>query len=304
MRFPVCSFPRLCAVYGERKNQKTKKRLFVLVLCSLLFPAVAFAYSVPPNDGYVTDTAAVLSEDEEASLESTLREYRTQTSNEIAILIVSTLDGEPIADVAVAIGRKWGIGSKEYHNGILILIAYEERQSFIATGYGLEGAVPDIVAAGIVETDFAPSFREGKYAQGVQTGIESLMKHIGGEYAADRYASESRGSSGLGQFFFFLLFVGFDFLVALFGRTKSWWLGGVVGGLIGVVLAVSLVWWWSIPVLAGLGLLFDYLVSRNGGVRRHRRGIWYGGSGMGGGGGGFGGFGGGSFGGGGGGGKW
>ena len=220
------------------------------------------------------------------------------------MLIVRTLEGEEIADVAVEVGRAWGVGTQENNNGILMLIAYEDRRVFIATGYGLEGAVPDIVAAGIVETDIAPFFRDGDYYGGIRAGVEALQKHIGGEYAAERYSSGSGDGFGLGQFLFFLLFIGFDFIVAIFGRSKSWWLGGVVGAVIGIGLGAMYVWWWSVPLLAGLGLLFDFIVSKMGPRKGRRGGIWFGGPGGRGGGGGFGGFSGGSFGGGGGGGKW
>ena len=235
-------------------------RVLATFLFALVLPHAAFAFSVPPNDGFITDTISLLTADEKQSLEQMLQEFKVSTSNEIAVLILQSLKGESIADVAVQIGRKWGVGSKENNNGILMIVAYEDREAFIATGYGLEGAVPDIVASGIVESDIVPRFREGKYADGLRVSIEALQKHISGEYASDRYDSGSGGSSGVSQFLFFLLFVGFDFLVALFGRTKSWWLGGVVGGLIGLALALTLVWWWSIPLLAGIGLLFDYLV--------------------------------------------
>lgn len=280
------------------------KRSSLLLLTLLAIPASVFAFAVPPNDGFITDTVPLLESAQDAELEQMLQAYQEQTSNEIAVLIVRTLEGEEIADVAVDVGRKWGIGTGENDNGILMVIAYEDRAMFIATGYGLEGAVPDIVAAGIVEQDIAPLFRNGDYYGGIRAGVEALQKHIGGEYTAERYSSGSGELSGFGQFLFFLLFIGFDFLVAIFGRSKSWWLGGVVGAGIGIVLALLYVWWWSIPVLAGLGLLFDYLVSKGGGGR-HRRGpgFWMGGP-RGGGGGGFGGFSGGSFGGGGGGGKW
>jgi uncharacterized protein len=272
-------------------------------IAALIFPVAAFAFAVPPNDGYVTDMAAILSSDEEVFLEQVLTETRDATGNEVAVLVVRSLDGEPIADAAVEVGRAWGIGTKEKNNGILMLIAYEDREVFIATGYGLEGAVPDIVAAGIVEEDIAPMFREGKYAEGIRAGIEALRKHIDGEYTPERYASGGGRVPGFGEFTFFLLFVGCDFLAAIFGRSKSWWLGGVVGALIGLLLGVLYVWWWSIPVLVGIGLLFDFIVSKNHG-RPRRCGAWMGGPRIGGGSGGFGGFGGGSFGGGGGGGRW
>ena len=281
-----------------------KVRSLSLGCLALLLPVAAFAFEVPPNDGFITDTIPILDAQQDMGLEQMLQEYQSQTSNEIAVLVVRSLEGEEIADVAVEVGRKWEIGTGENDNGILILISYEDRRMFIATGYGLEGAVPDIVAAGIVETDIAPLFREGDYYGGIRAGIEALQKHIGGEYTAERYNSGSSGDFGFGQFIFFLVFIGFDFLVAIFGRSKSWWLGGVVGAVIGIGLGAMYVWWWSVPLLAGLGLLFDFIVSKMGPRKGRRGGIWFGGPGGQGGGGGFGGFIGGSFGGGGGGGKW
>lgn len=304
IRLLVCSFARLLVVPDSRTNEPTNKRLLVAVFVALLLPASACAFAVPPNDGFITDTVPLLDAAQDAELEQMLQTYRDQTSNQIAVLILRSLGGEEIADSAVEVGRKWGIGTRENDNGILMLIAYEDRRMFIATGYGFEGAVPDIVAAGIVEKDIAPLFRDGDYEGGIRAGVEALQKHIGGEYTAERYSTGSGDASGFGQFLFFLLFIGFDFLVALFGRTKSWWLGGVVGAALGGILALLYVWWWSIPVLVVLGLFFDYLVSRGGGTSGRRGGgMWLGGPRRGGGGG-FGGFSGGSFGGGGGGGKW
>jgi uncharacterized protein len=174
---------------------------------------------------------------------------------------------------------------------------------FIATGYGLEGAVPDIVAKGVIEEDMLPSFRDGDFAQGIDLGIGSLKKHIGGEYTAERYTDPGDGPW---PFLFFFGFVFFDFIAAFLGRSKSWWFGGILGGILGVVLTAMYAWWISIPGLVALGLVFDYVLSKSGYNGRGRGGrgggFWTGGSG--GGGGGFGGFGGGSFGGGGAGGRW
>lgn len=268
----------------------------------------AFAYDVPPNDGYVTDTANVLSAEERADISTALTAYRQQTSNQIAVLIVNTLNGEPIADVAVQVGRKWGIGTKENDNGILLLVSYSDREIFLATGYGLEGAVPDIVAKGIIEQEISPQFRDGDYAGGIQAGIEALQKHIGGEYTIDRYTQSSSGGGGLLAFLFFIGVFGLQGLLAFLGRTKSWWLGGVLGAVSGLVFAVLYAWWWSIPALFVLGLMVDFVASRTYRPgRRGRGGFWGTGGGFGSGGtggGGFGGFGGGSFGGGGAGGKW
>lgn len=272
----------------------------------LSLTASAYAFYVPVNDGFVTDDAALLTPSEEESIEADLQQYQRQTSNEIAIVTLPTLSGAVASDVAVEIGRKWGVGTDK-DNGILILIGYAEREIWIATGYGLEGAVPDLVAHGIASKDMTPLFRDGKFAEGLQAGIDALKKHIGGEYTAERY-NEEADSSGIFPWIMFLLFLFFQWFAALFGRSKSWWAGGVVGGVAGIILTILFSWWISIPVLVLLGLLFDYIVSQNGGGRGGRRGGGFGGFGggsMGGGSsGGFGGFSGGSFGGGGGGSKW
>lgn len=279
------------------------RRLAIVLLLLALPLGRAAALELPPNDGFVTDAVGVLPADREAAIEATLEAYRRETSNEIAVLIVRSLGGEDIADAAVQAGRAWGVGGDENDNGILILVSYEDREVFIATGYGLEGAVPDLVAKGVIEKDMLPAFRDGDFAAGIENGVEALRLHIAGEYTAERYDG---ANDGAWPFLLFFCFAFFDVIAAYLGRTKSWWFGGILGGVFGVVLTMLYAWWISIPVLVAFGLALDYALSRAGyrGMRgRGGRGggFWSGGSS---GGGGFGGFGGGSFGGGGAGGRW
>lgn len=279
---------------------------FAIALTLLLPAHVALAYDAPPNDGFVTDAIGLLSPSDEASLEQELQSYARETSNEVAILIVGDLHGEDIRQVGVEVMREWGIGDERKNNGILILFKQSEtlgdREMYVVTGYGLEGAVPDVVAKGVIDRDIVPRFREGEYAQGFRDGIAALRKHIGGEYSADRYES---AESGWEPFLLFLLFVFVDAAAAFMGRTKSWWFGGMLGCAFGIVLTVTYGWWISIPALVAIGLALDYVLSRAGyGSKRRygsgRGGGWHGGTGgFGGGSGGFGGFGGGSTGGGG-----
>lgn len=272
--------------------------------------STTFAFELPENDGYVTDAAGVMTQEEEESLEQNLKEYDTATSNQLAVLTVQSLSGADIASVALDAMRTWGVGQEDTNNGALMLIAYQDRSIWIATGYGLEGALPDLIVKGIVETDIVPAFRDGDYFEGIQSAVESMKKHIGGEYTADRYAAED--SSGIFPWILFLIFICFNWLAASFAKTKSWWAGGIAGGVLGIVLTALYAWWLSIPVLVALGLFFDYIVSKHSHLFKTGRGgrgggMWGGGGGFGGGssgGSGFGGFGGGSSGGGGAGGKW
>jgi uncharacterized protein len=273
----------------------------VLALC--LIPLAHAQFSVPPNDGYFTDAAGIVSTADERRIEEELLAYTQLTSNEIAVVTLKTLDGYPIEQAALEIARKWGIGSSK-NNGLLMLVAYEDREIRIEVGYGLEGVVPDLVAKGVIDMDMTPLFRDGQYAEGIESGITSLKKHIGNEYTAERYSAHPGITLNPNAIFFFLIV--FQWLLAVLGRTKSWWLGGVLGAIGGAVLAFLYGWWFAIFILAPIGWFLDYIVSKN----YHRRGptSWWAGGGWGPGsgshGGGFGGFGGGGFGGGGASGRW
>lgn len=270
----------------------------------IAFAAPVSAFDVPANDGFYTQTTPLMALAQEAEIERVLEEYERATSNQIAILVVESLGGEAPEDVALTVGRAWGVGAQGKDNGILIVIATADHVIRMEVGYGLEGAVPDLIAKAIAENDMAPAFREAKYHEGILAGIDALKKHIGGQYTADRYANQDEGFSF--PLLIFLFFIAVNFGGAWLGRSTSWWLGGVLGGILGITLAILFSWWLSIPVLVLLGLLFDYIVSKHPPGPGGRGGYWGGGFGGGrrGGGGGFGGFGGGGFGGGGATGRW
>ncbi len=265
------------------------------------------AWKTLTPDGFVTDTADVLAPDEETALEADLEAYRRATSNEIAIVAIPTLSGAPIEDVALDIGRQWGVGAGERNNGVLLLMALEERALRIEVGYGLEGAVPDLAAKRIIDEAIVPAFRDGAYGEGIRAGVAALKEEIGAEYQGAPLAR----AAGVVRLVPSVLWA-VVLLVILFGRllarTKSWWLGGVLGGAVGAFLAIAERAWLVVPFLVLAGLVVDWLVSRafrSAFVAAGRGGWWFG-SGPGGwrSSGGGGGFGGGSFGGGGASGRW
>jgi uncharacterized protein len=286
----------------------------LLLVSALLLAAVArplpaaAAFDVPPNDGFVTDAAGLLTETEQSDLEMKLSEYRQQTSNEIAVVTVQNLGGEEIGQAALDIHRAWRVGSQTNDNGIVVLLAYEDRQVWISVGYGLEGAVPDLTAHAITEDVMKPLFKDGKYAAGLSAGVDKLEEAIGGEYKPEAPAEESDNFS-LAIVVLFVILNGFRFLGAWMAQSKSWWHGGVIGLGAGALLSIAMQWWLPLPLLILAGLGMDYFVSRYGFKPSRRRGSgWIAGSGGGwssrGGGGGFSGFGGGSAGGGGAGSSW
>ena len=285
----------------------------------------AYAFDVPEADGFVTDIAGVLSANEERSLEIDLQNYKGETSNEIAILIINTLDGEVIADTAVEVGREWGVGSAENDNGLLLLIAIEDRKIFIAVGYGLEGAVPDLAAKQIIDREITPEFKSGNYSGGITAGVAALKSQIGGEYEVSS-TSISENLDGVptplwmilsvfGLFFFFMFYQFFIGVLLTISPSRSWWEGGFLGGMFGFFFGGIT----GLIVLGAAGALTDFLASmlylkhkpfreflkKQKKKKKSGEGIWViGGGGRGGSSGGGGGFGGGGFGGGGAGGSW
>lgn len=257
-------------------------------------------------DGFVTDAADLLSPTEEAAFEADLEVYRRETTNELAVVTLPSLEGRPLEDVALEIGRRWGVGTREKNNGIVLLIALEERAVRLEVGYGLEGAVPDIAAKRIIDEAILPRFREGRFADGIRDGIAALKAAIGGEYIAPSVAEPREDLGKVVGPFLVLFFFAFQFLVHLFRRTKSWWLGGVLGaGLGGLFWGVFHWFWIVIPAFTLAFLVLDFFLSKYPPARTGGPGgFWLGRGGFGGRSGSGGGFGGGSFGGGGSSGRW
>ncbi len=284
------------------------RRLFALIV---FLPLTVFAYTSPGKPvGFVNDFAQMMSSGVRASLEQELKNFRAEKAHEIAVVTIPTLTDETIETYAVKLFAEWGIGGKEKDNGVLLLIARDEREVRIEVGYGLEGALTDLESKQIIDKVIVPAFAQGDFDAGITQGVGAIEQAIASEYAPPVPVS----SQSIGDLFPFLIFGIWFFLSLVLGvlaRTKSWWLGGVLGGVagtaIGFVFASFVYGALSAIVLIPLGLLIDFIASKAGGSNWFRGGGGFGGGFGGGGhsgGGGFGGFGGGGSGGGGASGKW
>ena len=256
--------------------------VMLLLLAGITVPAAQAQRvdMIPPSGQWVTDQAGLLSSVEEQTLERTVRFYADTTSTQIVIVTLPDLGGQDIALYATELGQQWGVGRQDQDNGIVILVSRDDHKVFIATGFGLEAAIPDAVANRILNEIVLPDFKQGRFYAGLAGAVDALILAAAGEFTAERTPRvitrtrrrRTRSFSGLLYVVLMIVF----FVVSSFGR----------GG------------------------------GRGGGRRYRRHGglpfiIWGGGSGFGGGGssgfggGGFsGGFGGGGFGGGGAGGSW
>jgi uncharacterized protein len=264
------------------KMKATSILLFLLFLSNL---SGLLAQDFPPQPNpprLVNDFTQTLSAAEVAQLENKLVAYNDSTSTQIAIVIMKSVGQYDISDYAFQLGEKWGIGSSR-DNGILILAAMEDRDVFIATGYGMEGAVPDALAKRIVQNLIIPNFKKGEFYQGFDQATDMIIKLASGEYTAEEVQSDGNSGGALIMLFVFIFF----FVILPLLRNKNDnnnHMGGKGGG-------VDL---WTTIMLANMlkgggGKYGDFSSGRGS---------------FGGGGGGFGGFGGGSFGGGGAGGSW
>ncbi|WP_373820388.1 YgcG family protein [Glaesserella sp.] len=138
---------------------------------------------VPKPFRYVSDFTQTLSQQDKQTLESALIDYAQKTSSQIAVVIVATTNGEAISTYTHTLFNRWGIGREKEDNGVLLLIAKNDRKLFIATGRGLEGALPDAIASSIIRNDITPYFKQDQYAQGIAKGLSSIIAATQGEYA-------------------------------------------------------------------------------------------------------------------------
>ena len=154
----------------------------VLVACGPLYGQKA----VPELWGlHVHDDAKVLSHETADLLESRLIAYKDSTSNEIAILIVTSLDGDVLEEYSLRVAEKWKLGDDQKDNGVLLLIAVDDHKMRIEVGYGLEGVLTDVLCNRIIRNEIAPAFRKDDYDGGVTAAIDAIIKGIGGEYTAE-----------------------------------------------------------------------------------------------------------------------
>lgn len=269
------------------KNAMTNKSqiLFALFLFQFLvmplfgqgdFPAL------PNPPKLVNDFSNTLSSDEVQRLERKLTAYNDSTSTQVTIVMIRSLGPYDISDYAFQLGDRWGIGQKDLDNGILILAAMSDRKVFIATGYGMEGVIPDILAKRIVDQLIVPNFRMESYYAGLDKATDMIFKLASGEYKADKVTTS--GEHGGALIFFLIIIFLFVILPLLRNRKDNNNHMGGKGGGVDLFTTIML----ANMLKGGSRGKFGDFSSGKGSF----------------GGGGFGGFGGGSFGGGGAGGSW
>jgi len=284
----------LMAAFAHRRGQPASARaglVLVVPLLALLLAFTALAQDtlvpVPPLRSPVTDLTQTLSPQEQAALESRLRDFEAQKGSQIAVLIVPTTQPETIEQYSIRVADAWKIGREGPDDGVILLVAKNDRTVRIEVGTGLEGALPDVIANRIISQVIVPHFREGDFAGGINAAVTRIIAVIEGEPLPEpqrRTAREGKGS-GIGNALPVLLmfvFVGGAVLRSMLGRVGG---AGATAGIAGLIV-------WALTSVAAIAIgaavlafLFTLFTGGFGGGRgwSSHRGGW-GGGGWGGGG--------------------
>ncbi|MDE2359835.1 MAG: YgcG family protein [Betaproteobacteria bacterium] len=249
---------------------------------------------IPKLTARVTDLTGTLSPADTQALETKLADWEQRTGNQLVVVMVPSTAPEPIESYSIRLADAWKIGHKGKDNGAIFLIAKNDRKMRIEVGYGLEGVLTDVTSHRIIAETVAPMFRQGKFVQGIDAGVDRIIEVVGSGAPLPLQRARAPSSNGFDfQTLLILLFVVVpvigSVLSRIFGRTLGSAVGGGVIGLGAWVLAGSLAIAFGAGVVA---LLVMLLMGAGGGIGRGG-GMWIPTGGWGGGGFGGGGFGGG-----------
>jgi len=227
-----------------------------------------FAQDFPPLTGYVNDSAGLLSPQGKAELETKLAQLEKDTTAQVFIATVKSLEGDSIEDYASRLFEQWKIGQKDKNNGVLFLVALDDHKMRIEVGYGLESVITDGRAGRIRDNDVIPMFKNNDYEGGIKAGVATIEKYIrDGTPPAPLEENPVKSIFGDFVFAFFILSIITVYLSGFMARSKNVWLGGIWGAVAGAIMGLTIGGITALVVMplifAGLGLGTDFLLSRN-----------------------------------------
>jgi uncharacterized protein len=215
-----------------------RMKSILILLLSFCITMLAIAQpKVPPHGGvWVHDEAGVFSASAKAQLEQVLQAHRDSTSSQIAVLVIPSLEGSDIEGYAVKVFEDWKLGQAKKDNGVLFVIAIQERQMRIEVGLGLEGVLTDAMSNRIIRNEVAPFFREENYEGGIQAGVDAIIKTIAGTYQNENPVPQRKRSkrSPLGSIIFIIIM-----LIVMSRKNKGgrggggFWTAAMLGSMMG-----------------------------------------------------------------------
>ena len=180
-----------------------------LLATALLWSLGAIAAPLPPKpDHYVSDRAGILSPQTIAALNSRLEAFERDTSNQVIVATFPKVpEGYALEDFTQRTAEAWGIGQSKEDNGVALFVFPNDRQTRIEVGYGLEGALPDLLAKRIIESEILPAFRAGDFDAGVTRGVSAILQATRGEYRGSGRTNADIGEEDSGSWMLFVLFI-------------------------------------------------------------------------------------------------
>ncbi|MDZ4786259.1 MAG: TPM domain-containing protein [bacterium] len=216
--------------------------------------------AIPPLKAHVTDLASTLSQPQRESIEQKLSIYESQKGTQIALLIIPTTKPEEIEQFAIRLAETWKIGRAKIDDGVILVVAKEDRTLRIEVGYGFEGVLTDYTAKQIIDGIIVPNFRAGNFYQGIDSGLDSIIKVLSGEELPKPIARNENFEGQFPPILMILFFIGISLIrgfTQVSGISKSSARFG--SALIGSVI-FAIVTYFFIGLIAALIAFFIFLI--------------------------------------------
>lgn len=202
-----------------------RRVLYTIVAASCAAYSCRAEEDIPLLTGRVTDNAGILSQETAARLSALLKQHEDSTSNQVAVLTIPSLEGEVLENYSMRVAEAWKLGRKGTDNGVLLLVARDDRKVRIEVGRGLEGNLPDITCGLIIRNVIVPHFKSGDYDGGVSAGVEAIVASLQGSYTPPAETPGADIGTKLMAGGIFSVVVGLFTLIVLFSRgPQSWFL--------------------------------------------------------------------------------
>lgn len=182
-------------------------KLLRVVIITAVFSAALHSQGVPFLSGRVNDYAGILSTETHTELESVLAAHEKSTTDQIAVLTIQSLEGAVLEDYSIKVAETWKLGQKGKNNGVLLLIAKDDRKVRIEVGYGLESTLTDALCSQIIRREIVPRFKNGDFDGGVRAAVNAIIGTLGGTYVADTSSDDTETADTAGMLIGLLIFL-------------------------------------------------------------------------------------------------
>ncbi|MEW6248276.1 MAG: TPM domain-containing protein [Nitrospirota bacterium] len=236
-----------------------------------LFASPSLGLDVPPHTGRIVDLAHLLPPDVAAALSAELEAHEAKAGNQVALLTLPSLEGEPLEDFSHRVATTWKLGRKGTDNGVLLLVVTRERKVRIEVGYGLEGTLTDARASRIIRGEIVPRFRAGDFPGGIAAGLRAIVGTIEGAYAVPAHPPAPQAPAGFSAILTLLLAVLVGTVIGLLLSARRHRARGLLGSVFSFSIAQSASLWLGVLAALATFALILWLVTLPPSRRRRAR---------------------------------